>query len=157
MTVLAIANYVRFRTKTGATTIWAFQNFHVNASRTYDGVTYAFAPFAIAGRAAKRGGDRSETALVLSKDLVSLNIAVEAVDLRYLLEVKTVLLDSATFEPNSLLTQELWLASRLEVDLEKVTVRLTSPLDAVKAQFPRRQLSSKTVGALPATGTLALS
>lgn len=157
MTVLAIANYVRFRTKAGATTIWAFQNFHVNTPRTYDGVNYDFAPFAIAGRAAKKGGDRSETALVLSKDLVSLNIAVEAVDLRYLLEVKTVLLDSATFEPNSLLTQELWLASRLEVDLEKVTIRLTSPLDAVKAQFPRRQLSSKTVGALPATGALVLS
>lgn len=157
MTTLAIANYIRLLTRTGTPTNWAFQNFHINASRSYDNITYAFAPFGITGRAAKKGGDRSQSTMILSNDLVSLNIAVEAVESRYLVEVKTVLLNSATFEPSNLLSQELWLASRLEVDLEKITLQLSSPMDAARAQFPRRQLSTILVGSLPATGNLVIS
>ena len=36
-------------------------------------------------------------------------------------------------------------------------MRLTSPLDAVKAQIPRRTLSTALVGALPTSGALVVA
>ena len=47
----------------------------------------------------------------------------------------------------------------LAVDLgtTRVVLRLTSPLDAVKAQVPRRTLSTALVGALPTSGALVVS
>ena len=151
---IAIVNYI---TSSGSGSSWSFQNFFVGSTSDYGGASHNFAPFAITGRGARKGGDRADISLVLGNDPISLNFATESVENRHLITIQTVLLDGANLTPSALLTDEIWTASSMEVDVEKIVMRLTSPLDAVRSQFPRRQLNSKLVGSLPITGNLVIS
>lgn len=142
----AIVNYL---TSAGSGASWSFQNFFVDQAD--------FAPFGITGRGSTKGGDRGQTSLVLGNNPISLNFATESVEKRHLITIQTVLLEGPNLSQGPTLTNEIWTAASMEVDVEKIVVRLTSPLDAVKQQFPRRQLSSKLVGSLPITGNLVIS
>jgi hypothetical protein len=146
MSSFAIVNYL---TSSGSGTSWSFQNFFVGQPD--------FAPFGLTGRGSKKGGDRGETSLVLGNDPISLNFATESVQNRHIIRITTVLLEGASLTTGPTLTNEIWLAASMEIDVEKIVVRLASPLDAVRAQFPRRQLSSSLVGSLPITGNLVIS
>lgn len=143
---IGIVNYV---TSSGEGSSWSFQNFFVNNSD--------FAPFAITGRGARKGGDRSDVSLVLSNDPVSLSFANEIVSNRHLVTVQTSIVDGASLSAGGIISEEIWTAASMTVDIEKIVIRLTSPLDAVRSQFPRRQLSSVLVGSLPITGNLVIS
>jgi len=156
MSAYAFVNYVRFKTQADAYTGTPYQNFSVNQTRTYSGVTYSFAPFAVSSGGGARGGERSNAALVAGTDAISVNLFAEAVQNRYILEIKTVSLDPLTFADEALISTETWRIASYEMDLTTVTMRLTSPLDAVKAQMPRRTLSTALVGALPTSGALVV-
>ena len=157
MSTFAFVNYSRFLTSAGAATAYAYQNFSINQSRIYGGVTYAFAPFAYTLGAGSKGGDRSDSSLVAGLDAISVNLFAEAVESRYLLEVKTVSLDPETFADDALVRSELWRVAQYEMDTERVILKLSSPLDATKGDIPKRRLSTKLVGALPSTGSLVIS
>jgi len=157
MSSFAFVNYSRFLTSAGAATAYAYQNFSINQSRTYGGVTYQFAPFAYTLGAGSKGGDRSDSSLVAGLDPISVNLFAEAVEDRYLLEVKTVSLDPETFADDALIRTELWRVAQYEMDTERVILKLSSPLDATKGDIPKRRLSTKLVGALPSTGSLVIS
>jgi len=157
----AFVNYVRFKTQADAYTGTPYQNFSVNQQRTYSGVTYSFAPFAVSSGGGARGGERSNAALVAGTDAISVNLFAEAVQSRYILEIKTVSLDPLTFADEALISTEIWRIASYELavkgmDATAITMRLTSPLDAVKAQIPRRTLSTELVGALPTSGSLVI-
>ena len=151
---IAIVNYL---TSSGGGSSWSFQNFFVGSTTIYNSVSYNFAAFGITGQGARKGGDRSQINLVLGYGPLSLNFATEIVQNRHLVTIKTVLLEGVNLTPVSLLSDEIWTAASMEVDVEKIIIRLTSPLDAVRQQFPRRQLNSKLVGSLPITGNLVIS
>ena len=157
MSAYAFVNYVRFKTQAGVFTGTPYQNFTVNQTRTYSGVTYSFAPFAVLGGGGTRGGERSRGSLVAGTDALSVNLFAEAVRNRYMLEIKTVSLDPLTFADEALVSTENWRVASYELDTTRVVLRLTSPLDAVRAQVPRRTLSTNLVGALPTSGALVLS
>ena len=152
----AFVNYVRFKTQADVYTGTPYQNFSVNQQRTYSGVTYSFAPFAVSSGGGARGGERSNAALVAGTDAISVNLFAEAVQNRYILEIKTVSLDPLTFTDEALISTETWRIASYEMDTTTITMRLTSPLDAVKAQIPRRTLSTELVGALPTSGSLVI-
>ena len=156
MSAYAFVNYVRFKTQADVYTGTPYQNFSVNGTRTYSGVTYNFAPFAVSSGGGARGGERSNAALVAGTDAISVNLFAEAVQNRYILEIKTVSLDPLTFADEALISTEVWRIASYEMDTTTVTMRLTSPLDAVKAQIPRRTLSTELVGALPTSGALVV-
>lgn len=157
MSTFAFVHYIRFRTLAGAYQPYNYQNFSVGQNRTYSGVTYSFAPFGISGGAGKRGGDRSDSTLVVNTDAVSLNLIAEAVESRWLLELRVVQIDPITFADINLIRTELWRIASFELDTDKVAAQLSPPLDAVQDQIPSRYLSEFLVGALPNTGTLILN
>jgi len=157
MSSFAFVNYSRFLSSAGVATAYAYQNFSINQSRIYSGVTYQFAPFAYTLGAGSKGGDRSDSSLVAGLDPISVNLFAEAVEDRYLLEVKTVSLDPETFADDALIRTELWRVAQYEMDTERVILKLSSPLDATKGDIPKRRLSTKLVGALPSTGSLVIS
>lgn len=159
MSAYAFVNYVRFKTQADAYTGTPYQNFSINDQRVYDGVTYSFAPFAVSSGGGARGGERSEASLIAGADVVSVNLFAEAVHNRYMLEIKTVSLDPLSFEDEALVTSEVWRVASYDLDTTRpvVTLKLTSPLDAVKAQVPRRTLSTALVGALPTSGSLVIA
>ena len=43
-----------------------------------------------------------------------------------------------------------------EHDSSRLSLRLSSPLDAISGDVPRRRLTEKLVGALPSTGQIQL-
>lgn len=157
MTVLVLVNYLRFLTNSGAPTAYSYQNFEINANRSYSGTVYQFAPFAVSSGSGSRGGDRSEAGIAAGNNAISVNIFSEAANSRWLAEVKTVLLDPETFADQTLIRSELWRVSKYEMDTEKILLRLSSPLDAAREQVPSRFLSTKLVGALPSSSTLVVS
>lgn len=157
MTAFAFVHYARFIQRSGVATAYAYQNFSVNQSRTYSGVTYQFVPFAVSSGAGSRGGDRSETTLGAAPNQITVNVFAEAVNSRWLLELKTVSLDPSTFSDSTLIRSETWRVARYEMDTEKILLKLTSPLDAVRDQVPNRYLNTKLVGALPSSATLVVS
>jgi hypothetical protein len=157
MSSFAFVNYSRFLTSAGVATAYAYQNFSINQPRIYSGVTYQFAPFAYTLGAGSKGGDRSDSSLVAGLDPISVNLFAEAVEDRYLLEVKTVSLDPETFADDALIRTELWRVAQYEMDTERIVLKLSSPLDATKGDIPKRRLFTKLVGALPSTGSLVIS
>ena len=157
MSTFAFVNYARFLQASGTPTIYAYQNFSINEPRTYNGVDYAFAPFGYTLGAGSKGGDRSDSSLVAGLDQLTVNLFAEAVESRWLLEIKTVSLDPETFADDVLVRTELWRIAQYEMDTERVVLKLSSPLDATKGDIPKRRLSTKLVGALPSTGSLVIS
>jgi len=151
---VAVCNFIRFKNRGGAYTSYAYQNFFVNQSRTYQNIAYSFLAFGLTGGSGKKGGDRSNNVLGCGSSAISVNIFAEACDKGWLLEVKTVEVDPITLSLQSLITSELWFASSMETDVQRTLLQLASPLDAVGGQVPRRYLSSVLVGALPTSGNL---
>jgi hypothetical protein len=157
MTAFAFVNYARFLEQDGTPTIYAYQNFSINQQRVYQSITYEFAPFAYTLGAGSRGGDRSDSSLVAGLDQLTVNLFAEAVESRWLLEIKTVSLVPVNFADDVLVRTELWRIAQYEMDTEKIILKLSSPLDAAKANIPRRRLTTGLVGALPTTGSLVIS
>ena len=157
MSAYAFVNYVRFKTQADSHTGTPYQNFSINEQRVYDGIAYSFAPFAVSSGGGARGGDRSSAAVVAGTDALYVNLFAEAVQNRYMLEIKTVSLDPLTFADEALVASEVWRVASYDMDPTRVVLKLTSPLDAVKAQVPRRTLSTALVGALPTSGALVVS
>lgn len=153
---IAICNFIRFKNRGGAYTSYAYQNFFIGETRTYQNAVYAFLPFALTTGAGKKGGDRSSNALGCPANPISVNIFAEACDEGWLVEAKTVEVDPLTLSLQALITSELWFASSMELpDVQRSVLRLSSPIDAVDGQVPRRYLSSVLVGSLPTSGNLA--
>ena len=157
MSTFAFVNYARFLQPNGTPTVYAYQNFSINQTRTYGAVEYAFAPFGYTLGAGSKGGDRSDSSLVAGLDQLTVNLFAEAVESRWLLEIKTVSLNPVSYADEALVRTELWRIAQYEMDTERVVLKLSSPLDATKGDIPKRRLSTKLVGALPSTGSLVIS
>lgn len=146
---IAICNYVSF---SGG---YYFQNFFAGETKSYAGQSHIFAPFGVTSGAATKGGDRSDAAIVAPNYPISANLFVQACQERWSCTIKTVLLDPETYAEVQLITSETWMCSRAELSVERAVLRLSSPLDAVDAQVPKRVLNSSLVGSVPATGQIS--
>jgi hypothetical protein len=94
---------------------------------------------------------------VFAVNNLALSIFQQAVEDRWLIEVRTVWLDPDTFVEGNTYGEETYAITGLEHDSSRLSVRLGSPLDAVTQNAPRRVLTQKLVGALPSTGNINLS
>ena len=150
---LAFCNYVTLLQSNSTPTSYKFQNFSVNEPRR----GFDYLPFAITTGAGTRGGDRSSARLVVAANQISVNIAAEAANGNYFLRVETFSLNIETFADSSRISTEVWRVAGYEMDTERVFINLTSPLDAVRTDAPRRVLSTQLVGALPTSGSLVVS
>ena len=149
----AFCNYVTLLQSNSTPTSYKFQNFSVNEPRR----GFDYLPFAITTGAGTRGGDRSSARLVVAANQISVNIAAEAANGNYFLRVETFSLNIETFADSSRISTEVWRVAGYEMDTERVFINLTSPLDAVRTDAPRRVLSTQLVGALPTSGSLVVS
>ena len=153
MSAFAFVNYVELKTSSMGSTSYRFQNFEINKTRN----GHAFLPFAITTGAGTRGGDRSTARLVVGANQIAVNIAAESSKNNYFLQVTTWSVDIGSLGDDQKISEELWRVAGYEMDTERVFVNLTSPLDAVRTDAPRRVLSTALVGALPTSGSLVIS
>ena len=158
MTAIAFCNHVRFMTEAGVETVpnYRYQNFFINETNTVANITYDFLPFGITTGAGKRGGDRANASLVVAHNSIVLNVFTEAAFNSWLLEVRTWTVNLSDFSNDTDVSTELWVVNSYELDIDRITLRLTSPLDAVRSDAPRRVLNTSLVGSLPSSGSLVV-
>jgi hypothetical protein len=154
---MQLCNFMRFKRRDGSYTEWAAQNFFAGQTRNFRGASYRFIPIAVATNASTRGGDRAEAAISAPAGEITSSVFKEAADEDWLLEIKTVKINTSDFSIDDLLMTELWSCSQVQYDISQdgVVLQLASPLDSV-TRIGGRFLSQSLVGALPTSGTLTL-
>lgn len=158
---VAFAHYVRFLDKSGQYIAGRnYQNFFVGESRTLSSIAYQFAPFGISGLSSTRNGDVAQASLISTANEITVPMFSEVILNRWLLEVKTVgitILEGQFFTEGMTIANEVWACTGGNSDLEKVSITLSSPLNAVNKEIPGRVLTRKMVGAIPPTGQITIS
>ena len=154
---IAIGTYVRLVDRDKAFTGYAFQNFHVGETRSYNGTGYMYAAFGFSGGTLDLEAGNVTASLVFSANALDLVVFREAADKRWLIEVRTVWLNPDSLVESSTFSEEVYAVTGFEHDTNRLSVRLGNPLDAVSANAPRRVLTQKLVGSLPSTGNINLN
>lgn len=154
MTVVALTNFLLI-TDAGGGIRGLYQNGVVGKTIALEGRGYAFLSFLYSGAAKNRTGDNLEAGLTLASNALAMNIATEAVQGKWTVEVISCSMHPETFAVGKVLTREVWLAAGMSYDPEQMEVLLSSGIDAVGATAPTRTLTSKLVGSLPSSGQIS--
>jgi hypothetical protein len=152
---IAICAYISFQANGTPVFGYAWQNLFVGLTRTYDGRPHTFMGFRISDSAGARGGDRSQGRLALNRNQLALNVLAEARANQWKLRADVMLCDVKASSDVRLLSRHLWRLGPIERS-EIITVTLTSPLDAIRGDAPRRRLTTELVGQVPDTGQILL-
>jgi hypothetical protein len=155
MAEIAIGTYIHFQLAGGGATNYAFQNFHSNENREYGGLNYIYAGFGFSGSTVDLQGSNIRASLVFAVSPLLLNFIQEAADQQWVIRVRTVWLEPDTFEETGTFTEEVYQVTGFQHDGSRLSLDLSSPLDAVSGQSPKRVLTQFLVGSLPATGQIA--
>jgi hypothetical protein len=155
MTEIAVGTYIKFTLPTGAYTGYAFQNFHSGETRPVNGIEHIYAGFGFSGSSVDLQGSNIRASLVFAVSELLLNFIQEAADSRWVVQVNTIWLDPDTFEETSSFMGETYQVTGFQHDGSRLALDLSSPLDAVSGQAPRRRLTQYLVGSLPATGQIS--
>ena len=154
--MIAICAYISFQAAGVPVPGYAWQNLFTGQTRTYDGRSHVFQAFRISDSAGARGGDRSQGRLVLNLNQLALNVLAEARANQWKIRADVVLCDVAAGSDVRLMSQHLWRLGPIERK-ERITISLTSPLDALSGDAPRRRLTTELVGQVPDTGQIFLT
>jgi hypothetical protein len=154
MTIEAITNFITVTDRSGVVQ-HRYQNGKVGSAISLDGADFYFLSYFYRGAAKNRTGDNLEAELTLASNAVAMNIAHEAVRNKWMVEIKTCSMHPTTWAVGRVITREIWLAASMSYDPEKLTVLLSSGIDAVGASAPTRTLTTAKVGMLPTTGSIS--
>ena len=153
MTVVALTTFITVSNAAGVVQ-HRFQNSTAGQVIRLDAFDFPFLPFIYSGAARTRTGDNLEAELVLAVNQLAMSYAAEAVQGRFTVEVTSCSMNPRDFSVGRKLAREVWLASGMGYDPDRVSISLSSGIDAVGASAPARTLTSKLVGALPSTGSI---
>ena len=152
MSWIAIGTFVRFNDDLAK----CYQNFFIGTTQSWEGRDYLFAGFGYSGSTIDLEAANISASLVFAVNQLSLNLAKEAADARWIVEIESVWIDPDTLVPNKKYLLDTFMVIGFDHDTMRLNMRLSSPLDAVAADAPRRRLTEDLVGALPSTGQIAL-
>ena len=153
MTVIALTTFITVSDAAGVVH-HRFQNSSPGQVIRLDEFDFPFLSFLYSGAAKNRTGDNMEAELMLAVNQLAMSYAAEAVQGKWTVEVVGCSMNPNDFSVGRKLTREVWLAAGMGYDSDKVSVLLSSGIDAVGASAPARTLTSKLVGALPSTGQI---
>ncbi len=135
---------------------WRFQNFYVGETRRWDGKNWVFSGFGYSGSTTDLQGGNVDAQLVWPVNDLTLGLCREAVDERWIVEVKTVWLNPDSLVEKTEFMNDVFMAVGFDHDTERISLRLSSPMDAISVDVPRRRLTETLVGAMPSTGEILL-
>ena len=133
-----------------------YQNFFTGRSMAWSGNQYQFAGFGYSGSTIDLEGSNISASLVWAVNELSLNLAAEAAENRWIVQIDAVWIDPDSLGVMDSYMSDIFMVTGFEHDTMRLSFRLSSPLDAVAADTPRRRLTEKEVGALPSTGQILL-
>lgn len=142
--------------------LYHFQNFFINDSMSFtggDGIrsTYGFVPFGFSGVTVNRSGDGLEATVVFPNNNLTRDWAVTAIKEHYVMSIDLLIIDpdnkngshDIAHTYTGQVTGGQW-------DNVSVNIQLSSVLDAVGTDVPRRSLTRKLIGNLPIANNVRL-
>ena len=118
---------------------------------------YTFLPFGFSGATFSREGDNITASLVLPIDGAVRSWAQEAISDQWIANVEVSMFADDTTETPQKLHSYVGQISSSSWDEVSIQLEMSTVLDAVQNDVPRRSLHQKLVGRLPTTGSIALS
>ncbi len=143
------------------TNLFRFQNFFINKTISHSGRNYQFVPFGFSGVTVNRSGDGLESTLVFPNNDLTRSWAVTAIETRHIIEVDVLLIEDSDPDTGPSATHNIVHSYVGQVtggqwDNVSLNLELSSILDAVGTDVPRRALTRKIVGNLPISNGVRL-
>tara|TARA_R100001510_G_scaffold780_1_gene571 strand:+ start:205 stop:705 length:501 start_codon:yes stop_codon:yes gene_type:complete len=134
-----------------------FQNFFINQVMTFGDDQYTFVPFGFSGVTVNRTGDGLEATLVFPNNDLTRGWAVNAINDHYVMEVDVLIVDSDS-QTGSHTRVHSYIGQVVGGNWDNVSLnlQLSSVLDAVGTDVPRRSLTRNLVGNLPVSNNVRL-
>jgi len=138
-----------------------FQNFFIGKEIKRAGENYRFVPFGFSGVTVNRTGDGLEATLVFPVNTLTKKWAFTAIENLQIMEVQVLIIADPTSE-NSQLTDHTVVHTYVgqvtggQWDNVSLNLELSTILDAVGTDFPRRSLNKNNVGNLPISNNVRL-
>ena len=123
---------------------------------TVDGDKYSFLPFIYSGATVSRTGDNVTAELTLSSNDIARSNVAQLVEQYYRARVRVYRMSADFLKVRQMLSLETWLVASAAYDPTAIQITLTSGIDAVSSNIPRRVLTTADVGPLPVTGNVRL-
>lgn len=139
------------------TTLFKFQNFFINEEMTYGSDKYSFVPFGFSGVTVNRTGDGLEASLVFPNNQLTRGWGVTSIRDNYVVEVNVLIIDSDNVAGvHSLVHSYTGQVVGGQWDNVSLNLLLSSVLDSVGTDVPRRSLTRPLVGNLPISSNVRL-
>ena len=161
MSQYAFGHALRIRPKRSV--LYRFQNFFLTQNMRFKGTTdpntktYTFVPFGFSGVTVNRTGDGLEASLVFPNSKITRPWAIDAIEEYWIMEVDVLIIDSddraGSHQIVHTYTGQVTSGQWNNVSLN---LQLSTILDAVGTDIPRRSLTRELVGNLPITNSVRL-
>jgi phage-related protein len=165
MTSFAFGHALRIKPK--QTVLYQFQNFFIGKQITHKGSGYQFVPFGFSGVTVNRTGDGLEATIVFPNSdpdgsgKLARNWAIEALNESWIMEVDVLIIEDPDPETglaaeNTVVHTYVGQVTGGQWDNVSVNLELSTVLDAVGTDVPRRALTKTNVGNLPISNNVRL-
>ena len=145
------------RIKQGENTQYRFQNFFINQQIRHQSDNYTFVPFGFSGVTVNRTGDGLEATVVFPNNDVSRAWGVNAINQNWVMEVDVLIIDDdAKDGPHNIVHSYTGQVVGGQWDEVSLNLQLSTVLDAVGTDVPRRSLTKELVGNLPISNNVRL-
>lgn len=173
--MLTVTHYIEFLDSSGVPLLvpQRYQPYFIGETRTFNGQTYQFSPFSIAGDMSTDGNESGDYELIAPGNIISTAKLWQASEDLYLVRVYTVLLAGQlpsdengvpTWSELNFLSSSVCVCDSFgyadsvpgeEDEFSPVTLKLTNPLNFVAGTAPTRRLTVAQVGPLPSSGGIS--
>jgi len=159
MTTFAFGHALRIKPE--QTELYRFQNFFIGKEITHSSSAYQFVPFGFSGVTVNRTGDGLEGTLVFPNNDLSRSWGVSAIEGSWLMEVDVLIIedpdpDTGLATTNTIAHTYTGQVTGGQWDNTSLNLELSSVLDAVGTDVPRRTLTQRIVGNLPVSNNVRL-
>jgi len=145
------------RIKQGENTQYRFQNFFINQQITHQSANYTFVPFGFSGVTVNRTGDGLEATVVFPNNELSRPWGIDAINQNWVMEVDVLIIDDdAKDGPHNIVHSYTGQVVGGQWDEVSLNLQLSTVLDAVGTDVPRRSLTKELIGNLPIANNVRL-
>lgn len=154
---IALGHMLTLKPRTNSSAPLYFQNFFINEDVTYKNNVHGFLPFGFSGVTVNRTGDNQSTQLVFPNNELSRNWALSIVEGTWVVVVDMLMVNPADKTDFRLLTSYAGQATSAMWSEVELRVEVSSVLDAVGGDVPRRRITEDIFGPLPTTAQVRLN
>jgi hypothetical protein len=153
---IALGHMLTFKPRTDGAAPLYFQNFWMNENVSYNGNSHGFLPFGFSGMTVNRSGDNQSTQLGLPNNSLSRSWSSTIVEGAWVVLVDMLMLNPDNKADYRLLSSYAGQVSGAIWSDSDLRLEVSSVLDAVGGDVPRRRITEDVFGPLPTTAQVRL-